>query len=508
MNTGIISPNRWAGFLFFVLSAFIFPRQLPAQQSIFAAVPGDFADPTIITDGKLYYAAGTSSEWAPHYPVFKSSDLQHWEQSGYIFDKSPEWALNSFWAPELFKIGDRYFVYYTARRKSDSVSCIGVASSSYPDHGYTDHGVLVDYGKEAIDAFIFDDNGQLYISFKAYGLDKRPIELLAYRLSPDGTKIEGNPFMLLRDDQRAGLEGQSLLKRGDYYYLFYSAGNCCGASCSYNVQVARAKNITGPYERYDSNPILSEYNDWKCAGHGSFIKGPAGDTVYLHHAYSKVGGIYTGRQGMLARLEWNTNTGWPLLDTDRLKSSSASLNIQDDFSRAKPAVYWQWDWRHASPQISQSGGRLRLKGVSSENNATGVVITVRPSQPAFTVSTEVERTIEGLCGITYYGDADAAVGVGMKGDKVVCWMTKESKHTTVNETTYKGKGPVELMMTISSDHRALFKYRNGQKDWTVLNEEPIKIDFLPQWDRSPRAGLHVKGDGVLGSFGYFKLVYE
>ena len=38
-------------------------------------IHGDLADPTVIRWGKSYYAAGTSSEWAPSYPVYKSDDL-------------------------------------------------------------------------------------------------------------------------------------------------------------------------------------------------------------------------------------------------------------------------------------------------------------------------------------------------------------------------------------------------------------------------------------------------
>jgi hypothetical protein len=52
--------------------------------------------------------------------------------------------------------------------------------------------------KEAIDAFIFNDNGQLYITFKAYGLDDRPIEILGSKLSADGLKLEGEPFSLIK----------------------------------------------------------------------------------------------------------------------------------------------------------------------------------------------------------------------------------------------------------------------------------------------------------------------
>lgn len=33
-------------------------------------------DSSIIRVGDTYYATGTSSEWAPHFPIFKSGDLQ------------------------------------------------------------------------------------------------------------------------------------------------------------------------------------------------------------------------------------------------------------------------------------------------------------------------------------------------------------------------------------------------------------------------------------------------
>ena len=74
-----------------------------------AAIPGDFADPSVIYVDGTYYATGTSSEWAPHYPIFTSADGRNWTSAGYVFKKSPSWAMSSFWAPELFY---RNGVYY------------------------------------------------------------------------------------------------------------------------------------------------------------------------------------------------------------------------------------------------------------------------------------------------------------------------------------------------------------------------------------------------------------
>lgn len=214
-----------------------------AQQATFRnpVIAGDMADPTVIRVGNTYYATGTSSEWAPYYPLFRSKDLVNWRQIGHLFEQQPAWTRSSFWAPELFHRNGKTYAYYTARRKTDGTSYIGVATADKPEGPYTDHGPIVEYGTEAIDAFVLEDAGELYISWKAYGLDQRPIELLACKISDDGLRMAGEPFTLLRDDKRQGMEGQHWLKIGDYYYIVYSINGCCGPGSDYAVAVARSK---------------------------------------------------------------------------------------------------------------------------------------------------------------------------------------------------------------------------------------------------------------------------
>ena len=55
------------------------------------------ADPSILRIDDTYYATGTSSEWAPYYPVFTSKDLVNWKQTGHVFEQQPEWTKSSFW---------------------------------------------------------------------------------------------------------------------------------------------------------------------------------------------------------------------------------------------------------------------------------------------------------------------------------------------------------------------------------------------------------------------------
>ncbi|MBO9153296.1 glycoside hydrolase family 43 protein [Chitinophaga sp. GCM10012297] len=487
------------------LAGFAFAHPAIAQSRSEAFISGDFADPSIIKTPKGYYAVGTSSEWAPHFPIYTSQNLRDWKQAGYVFDKAPEWTSGSFWAPEYYFHNNTYYLYYTARRKSDNVSCIGVATSQYPDKGFKDHGVIVSFGKEAIDAFVYNDNGQLYMTFKAYGLDKWPIELLGSRLSADGLKLEGEVFSMLKDEQRLGMEGQSILKSGDFYYLFYSSGNCCGSGCSYNVRVARSKNFKGPYEDYSQNPILQANEAWKCPGHGTFAKQDDGKYLYLYHAYNQESSVFTGREGMLAELTWQNAGGWPSFISRQ--ADKAAADIATSFNEKKPAVYWQWDFRNSTPLIRQEKGKLYLSGAFKDENKTGVVLTVRPASDRFDLITTVTNRNEALKGLAFYGDANAAVGVGAVNDKVEFWMVKDNQRTVI-ATQNINAAPVQLKLTMRPDRtcEVFFKQYNG--DWQpVAPGTKQDIGFLPQWDRSPRPGLHFKGAFPLrAEFSDFELI--
>ncbi|WP_406825641.1 glycoside hydrolase family 43 protein [Pedobacter sp. KACC 23697] len=478
-----------------------------AQTIIEPVIAGDFADPSIIRTNNQYYAVGTSSEWAPHFPIYSSKDLLNWKQTGYVFDKAPAWTSGSFWAPEYDYHDKTYFIYYTARRKKDNISCIGVATSKYPDRGFVDQGIIIDYGKEAIDAFVYLDGTTRYITFKAYGLDKRPIEILAYKLAQNGLKVEGEPFSLLKDDQKIGLEGQSIMKKDGYYYLFYSAGNCCGVQCDYNVRVARSTSFAGPYELYAANPLLMENEFWKCSGHGTFVKALNGKDYYLYHAYNKKNNVFSGRQGMLAQLSWPEKGGWPLLK----EHSGPPVNQDLKLNFAKPEIdkRWQWDFRNSSPTIRQQNGQLHLSGHIHKDNLTGIVLTVRPVSAIFEATTTVTNINSALKGLVYYGDAGAAIGIGISGNAIAYWKVENKTRTELSKIKIKTTVPVELKIKIADDLSLMVFYREANGAWqNVPLKEKITVNFLPQWDRSPRIGLHFSGSiSQHADFSSFELKY-
>ncbi|WP_153798724.1 family 43 glycosylhydrolase [Foetidibacter luteolus] len=470
-------------------------------------MPGDFADPSVIKVGDTYYATGTSSEWGPQYPLFTSKDLVQWKQIGYIFSTKPAWTTSSFWAPELYFYQGKFYVYYTAR-DANKVSYIGVAVANDPAKGFTDKGVLVKFGTEAIDAFVIKDGNDLYISWKAYGLDKRPIELLGSKLTADGLGLEGEPFTLLRDDNRNGMEGQSIVKRNGYYYLFYSAGGCCGVPCDYNVRVARSKNIKGPYEENGANPILQGNSNWMCTGHGTPVMADSKRWFYLYHAYHTSDNVFTGRQGMLDEMFWNDATGWPYFNNNGSPSVTAPVVVKgshqpassewmDDFDGGSLNANWQWNFRAYQPVVRTEGGMLFLSG-KADNNSTGTALCVRPVKATYEITAEILNENNALKGLVVYGDDNAAAGIGITGGAVQVWKVEKGNQQVLYSATLNAAKPAQLKIAVENGYRLRFYYSTNNTDWQQLPAGADKAwflsaDFLKQWDRAPRPGLHQQG---------------
>ncbi|AZI26346.1 hypothetical protein EA772_13705 [Pedobacter sp. G11] len=271
--------------------------------------------------------------------------------------------------------------------------------------------------------------------------------------------------------------------------------------------MARSKSYRGPYEDFGGNPLLAENEFWRCMGHGTFAESINSKFIYLYHAYNKKENIFGGRQGMIAELIWPGKNSWPVLNAQ--SGSAENPNINLTFNRPLTEKFWQWDFRNSSPTISQLDGNIHLSGRISAGNLSGIALTVRPVSAHFEVSTEVVNINTALKGLVYYGDAGAAVGLGVADNKVVFWKVKDKKLNIARSTNLREKGPVRLKMKTSADLSIQAYYKIGAQNWKKLEAyNPIDVSFLPQWDRSPRVGLNFNGtQKQKASFSFFKLDY-
>jgi len=505
--------------IFPILTALLLTQTVAQERASFEnpVIRGDIADPTIVRVGETYYATGTSSEWAPFYPLFTSHDLVNWEQQGHLFDEKPSWTSHSFWAPELFYHDGKMFCYYTARRKTDDVSFIGVAVAEGTSLQFTDYGALVEYGTEAIDAFVYDDNGQLYLTWKAYGLDRRPIELLGSRLSDDGLRLEGEPFSLLKDDEGIGLEGQYHFKQGDYYYIIYSAKSCCGPSSDYDVRVARADNFIGPYEKYEDNPVLSGgEGDYLSVGHGTAVEAPDGRLFYMSHGYQTGAAFYLGRQPILHEFIVNDNN-WIEFKTGKKAVIRQDLpfanriqekvaDFEDDFSGGKLKVDWTWNYPYTDMHARVKKGVLQLSGTPKGDNSQGTVLCLRPRTTHYAYETKVENSNDSFKGLTMYGDDNNLVALGIKGSEIILKAVKEGTEENLYRSNSDRKD-IRFRIDVENGCYLTFSYSSDGEAWTQVNDTPLDVSALVRWDRVARPGLiHTGAYDAPAIFDYFTLM--
>lgn len=475
----------------------------PALQVSNPVIPGDAPDPSVIRVGDEYWATATSSEWAPHFPLFRSKDLLSWELVGAIFQSPPEWTEANYWAPELLEDRGQFFVYYTARRKGGPL-CVGVATAARPQGPYTDHGPLVCDEAGSIDGVLIrDENDVPHLVWKEDGNSRGlPTPIWAQRLTEDRTRFaEGSTRQrLIVNDvpwEGAVVEGPYLLKRDGWFYMFYAGGACCGRTCTYGQGVARSRTLLSGWQKHPSNPLLRTSAEWKCPGHGSVVTDAAGQSYFMYHAYSGKGTVYVGRQAVLDVLTWGED-GWPSINGARQVTGGAlraPTGFSDEFSGTSVAVGWQWP-RGSRPQASVSNGLLTLAPAASQATEPAGAVLARPTltgqYEAITTLDTASLAPGTQAGLSAFGDPENAVGLRVKSQTLEVWRRQGNKEQLLGTAPAPAGARLHLRMTAREGHLFRFSASADGATWREVGDE-VNGDFLPPWDRGVRVALTAGG---------------
>ncbi|WP_437965602.1 family 43 glycosylhydrolase [Sorangium sp. So ce260] len=122
-----------------------------------------YGDPCVVRVGEGEWRLLVTSNDAPNaFPILASSDLSTWRLTGFVFPegRTPAWALTGpgqadFWAPEMHRVGDEYWLCFTARMQDRSLA-IGLARSGSPDGPFVADDAPIVTG-DVIDAHILVD---------------------------------------------------------------------------------------------------------------------------------------------------------------------------------------------------------------------------------------------------------------------------------------------------------------------------------------------------------------
>lgn len=265
------------------------------------------ADPFVFRDRDgTYYLYGTFDD--PGLPVWSSKNLVDWQRRGTAFlPEKGTWSRSELWAPEVFEHRGKYYMHFTARGEQDREGRpnrgVVLAEGTSPVGPFREVSApWLDPGRNVIDGHVFrDENGKMYLY--TVRIDHPPewtwFEIHVQRLGDD-LRPAGESVMCIRPSEpwegKLVNEGPFVVRRGDTYFLTYSAN--AFDDPNYSVGYATAKSPMGPWTKSKAGPVLKRTERVNGPGHHGFVQSPDGSEWFvIYHRHR-----HTDRPGWLREL--------------------------------------------------------------------------------------------------------------------------------------------------------------------------------------------------------------
>lgn len=300
-------------------------------------VPG--ADPWVFEHDGWYYMCQSEDDLGVS--VRRSRDLTQWSEERVVW-RAPEnpgtpaarMYSKQTWAPELHRIGERWYIYVAASDGKNK-NHLMYALRSVADDPYSEYEVLGpmytgdeiatgENNRWAIDGTPFEYNGQLYFTWSGWQDDKDEQFLYIAKMSNPWTISSNRVKLCANDDylwERVDekLEGRGLheapqmLERDGRLMMVYS---CSGSwQASYKLGMLELKRGGDPMKAADwmkhPEPVFARSEATFGTGHCSFVKSPDGrEDWMLYHAKTQLKHGWADRVIHVQKFRW-TEDGLP-----------------------------------------------------------------------------------------------------------------------------------------------------------------------------------------------------
>jgi arabinan endo-1,5-alpha-L-arabinosidase len=301
------------------------PKPLPLKGDLNAH------DPSFTVVGKTWFVLNTGDPAVNGgtIQIKKSTDHRTFTSAGTVWDTIPAWikqdvpAVTNLWAPQVYRHGGVFYLYYSASSFGSNTSLIALATNTTldpadPAYHWVDQGLVWrstssdDYN--AIDPAIIEDaSGAPYLTFGSFWSGIRQIRLQW----PSGKPAAGTgePARLVdRLVPPNAVEAPFMVRHNGFYYLFVSFDFCCrGSDSTYKIAVGRSRSVSGPFTDELGTPLQHGGGTVILSSDGA-MAGPGGVSIsgdlLAHHFYdADAGGAITLS---IRPIQWGPG-GWPVL---------------------------------------------------------------------------------------------------------------------------------------------------------------------------------------------------
>mgnify|MGYP002347006340 CR=1 FL=1 len=429
------------------------------------AMAGDYADPSIMRDGKDFYMTHSPMNYSPGLLIWHSTDFVNWEPIARPLIQ-PKDAL---WAPEILKHDGKFYIYYPSARKENYVIWANDIRGPWSEPILT--------GVKGIDpGHVVTADGTRYLY-----TDKGAVT----KLTDDGFHADGVadtvyagwqfPRTWKTEGRNMYLESPKIVKRGDYYYLVSAEGGTAGPATSHMAVVARSKSALGPWENSPYNPLVHTWdtNDqWWSRGHGTLIDDAEGNWWFVYHAYLK--DMHTlGRHTLVDPIEW-TEDGWPVLGELREKGEKSNVmnapNLSCDFTtfdvsknEAFGVLPWQFTfWAEYTPDAIGYGKQGMTVLAKGDSIPAARLLQTTAMDSCYVVETEITSVKNATAGLLLYYKQNSFAGITFDGKLLTTYRSPPES------TTIKVKQKSICLRITNRKNICLLEYSTDGKIWNQL----------------------------------------
>lgn len=277
-------------------------------------ISGFYPDPSICRVENDFYLVTSTFEYFPGIPIFHSTDLVNWEQIGHCLTTPQQLPLNEtpsscgIYAPTIRYHEGVFYVVTTNVLEGGNF----FVTATHPAGPWSEP-IWFENSQGIDPSLFFDEDGKCYLTGTSGNHEKSGI----YQVEIDiktGKYLSERKF-IWEGTGGAFPEGPHLYKIGKYYYLMISEG---GTEYGHMLTISRSKNLYGPFESYEGNPIMthrSKNHPIQATGHADLVQHTDGSWWVVFLAFRAIGypkKHHLGRETFLAPLTW-TEAGWPIV---------------------------------------------------------------------------------------------------------------------------------------------------------------------------------------------------
>ena len=367
---------------------------------------GNFADPTILAENGKYYMTCSSFKYFPGLSLYESSDLKCWKKLKNLVSG----GVKDIWSPELCKIGERYFVYFSADGEnyalfSDRMDGEWSAVRRIGAKGLIDPGYIRE-----------EETGENWLFFSGG---------YAARLSDYGFSLKSAPekiypfFDIPQDWECEGIypESPKLFRRGEYYYLTIAQGGTAGPPTSHMSVMMRSKSLQSGWELSPYNPILhtrSALEPWWSVGHATPFYCYDGKWRMILHGYRR-SQREDGRMLLLCDASWDKENWLFAEDTTLAPCPQVKRNF--DFAKMSDHSvfeYFSYYGQSIARRTECTGQGLSLHGCG-EGLCDCMPLLYNDVGGDYEMEVSLRTdSDDAFAGITFYYNEACFVGIGVK----------------------------------------------------------------------------------------------